>query len=364
MNAITESELKVPFIRRLAPDGTLVGGAPLDIEAGQLRSLYEAMLFARRADERMLKLQRQGRIGTFPPCTGQEAAAVGPVAALQASDWFVGAFRELGGHLLRGVPLLRVLQYYAGWEEGAAYPIEDRNLPISIILASQLPHAVGLAYAMRYQGEDQTAVLAFVGDGGSSEGDFHEALNLAAVWRLPVVFVIQNNGWAISVPRSAQTASRTLAQKALAYGMPGVQVDGNDALATYQVTRDALVRARAGEGPTLIEAVTYRLLMHTTADDPGKYRDPAEVEPWAARDPLTRLRTLLIGRGLLDAAAEQALEQTLKARIDESVRQLEAWRDRSPELPFEHVYGTPDPALVQQREELRQRLQAAEVHHA
>jgi len=351
----------------VAPDGTLASDVPDELlDPQRLRALYDAMLLARRADERMLKLQRQGRIGTFPPCTGQEAAVVGPVAALRDSDWFVGAFRELGGHLLRGVPLLRMLQYYSGWEEGAAYPVEERNLPVAVILASQLPHAVGLAYAMRYRGETDTAVLAFVGDGGTSEGDFHEALNLAAVWRLPVVFVIQNNGWAISVPRSVQSASETLAQKAVAYGMPGVQVDGNDVLATFDATRQALGRARAGEGPTLIEAVTYRLLMHTTADDPTKYREQSEVDAWLERDPLLRVRTLLRRRDLLDDAAEAALETTIKKRIDGAVAALEAWAVRPAELPMGHVYAaeSDDPALIEQRLELRRRLERTGAQHA
>jgi pyruvate dehydrogenase E1 component alpha subunit len=289
----------------------------------------------------MLKLQRQGRIGTFPPCTGQEAAVCGPALAMGERDWLVGSYREIGARLMRGEPLENYLRYYAGYEEGNGTPASLRILPVAVVLASQLPLAVGIAYAMRQQGERDTAVVAFFGDGASSQGDFHEALTFAGVWKVPVVFICQNNGWAISVPRATQTASQTIAQKALAYGFEGIQVDGNDALAMVRATREALARARAGEGPTLIEAVTYRLLMHTTADDPKKYRSADEEQQWWQREPLIRMGSYLRREGLWDDERQARLESEVRERVDAAVRAVESARDARPDAPFDHAYGTP-----------------------
>lgn len=312
-------------------------------------ALYAAMLMARRADERMLKLQRQGRLGTFALGTGQEAATCAPALALGPRDWLATSFRELGARLVRGEPLVQSLRYHNGWEEGSVQPEGSRVLPIQVIVASQMLHAVGLAWASRQQGEPDTAALAFVGDGGTSQGDFYEALNFAGVWKAPVVFVIQNNGWAISFPRARQTAAETLAQKAIAAGIDGIQVDGNDALAMYRATGDALAKAKAGGGATLIEAVTYRMMMHTTADDPGRYRDEAEVEAWKRKDPLVRYRAYLQGRGLLDDAREAAVEEEVRGRIDEAVREMEATPAYAPDGAFDHVYGTDHEDVGRQR---------------
>jgi pyruvate dehydrogenase E1 component alpha subunit len=315
--------------------------------------LYSSMVLARAADARMLKLQRQGRLGTFPPCTGQEASVCGAALAMGERDWLVGSYRELGARLMRGEPLENWLHYYNGYEEGNTAAAELRILPVSVVLGSQLPHAVGIAYAMRRLGERDTAVLAFFGDGASSQGDFHEALNFAAVWKAPVVFVCQNNGWAISVPRAAQTASQTIAQKAIAYGIPGLQVDGNDALAVYRATREALERARAGLGPSLVETVTYRLLMHTTADDPKKYRSADQEAEWWKRDPIPRLRGYLEQRGIWDEPKQQALEEEVRARVEAAVRAMEGIGPVSPDAPLDHLYATAHPTLERQRERIR-----------
>lgn len=332
-----------------------------DLSRDDLVRLYRAMVTAREADQRMLKLQRQGRMGTFPLCTGQEAAVCGPALAMAENDWYVGAYRDLGARLLRGESLVSYLTYWNGYEEGNVPPAGQRLLPTSVIVGAQTLHAVGIAYAAKYRRED-TAVLTLFGDGGTSEGDFHEALNFASVWQVPVVFICQNNGWAISMPRSGQTHSRTIAQKAIAYDMPGVQVDGNDALAMYQASKRALDHARAGGGPTLIEAVTYRLLMHTTADDPTKYRTEAEAQSWWDRDPIPRFRVFLEKRGIWNAELQAALETEIKNEIDAAVRECESRQEYKPDANFDHVFGTSHERIEEQRAEFLENLRRDSRH--
>ncbi len=351
---------QVPFLQVLDEKGKVDPRLDPGLPEEDLVRLYEAMVLAREADQRMLRLQRQGRIGTFGPATGQEAASVGPALAMGPRDWLVPSFREMGAMLMRGIPLSTILLYWGGWEEGNVFPEEARTLPIAVILASQLPHAVGLAYAERYRGGD-AAVVAFFGDGSTSEGDFHEALNFAGAWKAPVVFVCQNNQWAISTPFEKQTAAETIAQKAIAYGVPGIRVDGNDPLATYVAVRDALARARAGEGPTLVEALTYRLMMHTTADDPTKYRDEKQVEPWQRRDPLVRTRLLLEKRKLWDEAREEELRARCRETIDAAVKAYETWKPPRPDVPFDRVYATPPAELEAQRREFLASLPGADA---
>jgi pyruvate dehydrogenase E1 component alpha subunit len=322
----------------------------------ELDRLYRAMVLAREVDDRLLKLQRQGRIGTFPPCTGQEASTCAPTLAMAEKDWFVGSFREMGGRLMRGEPIENAFIYYNGYEEGNTFPGGDRTLPISVIIASQMLHAVGIGYAMKLRSDSDSAVVCFMGDGATSEGDFHEALNFASVWQVPVVFICQNNHWAISVPRRRQTGSRTLAQKAIAYDIAGVQVDGNDPLAMYQATKEALDRAHAGKGATLIEAVTYRMRMHTTADDPNKYRSEDEVQRWEKRDPLTRFRTYLERKGIWGDEQQRQLEAEVKQRIEEAVKAFESRTDFKPDAPFDHVFGTRHAVIEQQRAEFLDNL--------
>ena len=255
--------------------------------------------------------------------------------------------------LWRGWPIEKLLMTFAGQLEGCQPAPEQHDLPITIPVGTQLPHAVGLAYAAQYRGDD-VVVMAYFGDGATSEGDFHEALNFAGVWHVPVVFVCQNNQWAISVPLKKQTHSRTIAQKALAYGLPGLQVDGNDVLAVYAATKEAVDRAREGNGPTLIECVTYRLGVHTTADDPTKYRSEEEVREWERKDPLTRFVEYLRKKNLL----EDGLEQEVDAEIAAAVKRFEAMAPPDVLTMFDHAYAEKPPELLAQREEVASRLRS------
>jgi pyruvate dehydrogenase E1 component alpha subunit len=337
----------------LDSDGLLDAELEPKIAPDDLKRLYRGMVLGRRLDERMLKLQRQGRIGTFAPIKGQEASQIGTVFTLEARDWMVPSFRETAAMLWRGWPIEKILAFYAGRLEGGQPGPEQRDLPVTIPVATQLPHAVGLAYGIQYRGED-SVVMVYFGDGATSEGDFHEAANFAGVWNGPVVFVCQNNQWAISVPLKKQTNSRTIAQKATAYGFPGIQVDGNDVLAVYAASREAVDRARAGDGPTLIECVTYRLGMHTTADDPTKYRSEEEVKAWEQKDPLTRFRVYLEKKKLFDASVDEQVDE----EIAHGVERFEAMPAADPLEMFDHAYAELPPHVAAERAEVAARLRA------
>ena len=340
----------------LTPEGQVVGELP-DLSAEQMISLYRWMVLGRLLSNRMVALQRQGRMGTFGPLDGQEATLVGLAAPLQPKDWLTGSYRELLSYMVKGVPMLSILKYYRGYID-ADLPLEARCLPIQIVLATQVLHAVGLAMAIKYEGQPQVAV-GVCGDGATSEGDFNEALNFAGVFKAPIVFVVQNNGWAISVPRQKQSAAEYLAHRGVGFGIPGYIVDGNDILAVYQVMADCVARARAGEGPTLIEAITYRLGAHTTADDPKKYRSPAEVETWAERDPITRFHKFLLDRNMLTQAGDEQLHEALTVEIQAVVEALEASTPQDPARLFEVVYAEPTPQLQRQHRELLPYLKPA-----
>jgi pyruvate dehydrogenase E1 component alpha subunit len=346
---------EIEHLQILDEEGKLDKTLEPKLKKEELLSLYRAMCYGRAADDRILKLQRQGRIGTCAPAMGQEGTVCGATFALGQKDWFVPSFRENAGVLMRGIPLHRILLYLNGCEEGNDPEKAERTLPTAVIVGAQTLQAVGVAYAMKYK-KEKSAVLCFFGDGASSEGDFHEALNFAAVLQAPVVFLCVNNQWAISLPRVKQTRSKTIAQKALAYGIPGIQVDGNDPLAMYQATREALDRARAGKGPTLIEAVTYRIMMHTTADDAGKYRDEKEVEQWKKKDPIVRFRKYLEGKKLWDAKKEQTLQEELKAEIDKNVHTFESMKDFKPDASFDRVLSTRHEVIEEQRAEFLENL--------
>ena len=351
---------KVEYLSILDEKGQLDAKLDPKLPAELMLKLHRAMLLGRRFDERLLSLQRQGRIGTFAPITGQEASQVGAVAALRASDWMVPSFRETAAEIWRGRTLESVILLFGGYNEGGYVEDERNDLPMSVPVGSQVLHAVGLGWAMKYRGKDDVA-MTFFGDGGTSEGDFHEGLNFAAVYQAPVVFVCQNNQWAISIPRSKQTLSKTIAQKAVAYGMPGIQVDGNDVLAVYAAAKEAVERARSGEGPTLIECVTYRMMMHTTADDPKRYRTDKEVAGWKKRDPITRFQKYLTDQGLLAQDKIDSLEEEIKAEIQAAVERAEQKMSGlgDPLDMFEHAYAEVSPTLQEQREELVQELAAA-----
>ncbi len=330
----------IDYLSILDENGELDTGLEPDITPETHLKMYRAMLLGRKFDERMLDLQRQGRIGTFPPIKGQEASQIGSVALLKDSDWLVPAFRETAAEIMRGRSMESVLLYYNGYNEGTIIPEGQKDLPMAVPVASQILHAVGLGMAAQYRKTDEV-VMTFFGDGATSKGDFHEALNCAAVYQSPVIFVCQNNQWAISVPLAKQTHSKTLAQKALAYGMPGIQVDGNDILAVYAATAEAVERARSGGGPTFIECVTYRIMMHTTADDPKKYRPEEEVELWKKKDPLDRYRKYLQQKGIAAADDLAALEEEVKKQIQEAVEQAERQMQElgDPLEMFNHLYA-------------------------
>ena len=346
-----EPQFAIEYLSVLDADGRLDQALVPLLSDGDLKRLYRAMLLGRRLDERMLRLQRQGRIGTFAPIKGQEASQLGSAFCLGPTDWMVPSFRETAAMVWRGWPIEKLLLFFSGYLEGGQPAPDQHDLPVTIPVATQLPHAVGLAYAAQYRG-DPIVVMVFFGDGATSEGDFHEALNVAGVWQAPVVFVCQNNQWAISVPLKKQTHSRTLAGKALAYGFPGIQVDGNDILAVVAASREAVARARAGGGPTLIECVTYRLGVHTTADDPTRYRSAEELAAWERKDPLTRFTAFVRTRGLL----EEGLERAVEAEIAAAVERFEATPPPDLLRMFDHAYKRPPPELERQRAAMAERL--------
>lgn len=345
-----EPQYRVEYLSILDSDCQLDQELEPELDDDTLKRLFRTMLLARRFDEFQLKLQRQGRLGTFAPVSGQEASQVGAVAALRKEDWVVPSFRELAASLWRGAEPVQILLYNAGYNEGADPGEDSRDLPIAIPVASQIHHAVGLGYAARYHERDDLA-LVFFGDGATSEGDFHEGLNFSCVFATPTIFLCQNNQWAISVPREEQTRSRTLAQKALAYGIPGLQVDGNDVLAVYQAASEAVERARKGEGPTLIECITYRLAAHTTADDPKRYRSEEEEAAWKKCDPLRRFRHYLEGKGLLDDDAVETMEKAIKEELDQAWKSAEARMEElnDPLVMFDYQYAEMPNYLKQQR---------------
>lgn len=325
-----------------------------------LKTLYYYMLLARRLDERMLNLQRQGRLSTFAQSTGHEAISLGAAFAINKSDSFVPYYRELAGMLYRGWPIEKFLLYWNGFEEGAMVPVELNDLPFCVPISSQLLHAVGMGMAMNIKNEKKVVVV-FFGDGAASEGDCHEALNFAGVFNAPVVFVCVNNQYAISVPLSRQMKAKTIVQRAIAYDMPGIRVDGNDIFAVYAAVQEAVSRAKQGGGPTLIEALTYRLTPHTTADDPKRYRADEEVAAWQKREPLLRFRQYMYDNKIIDAEDETKLEEKISVEIKAAVEREETLI-KSPELNdplhiFDYSYAEVPPCVVRQRDELQKYLE-------
>ncbi len=351
---------QVEYLSVLNEDGELDEELEPDLSDDFLLQIHRALLFNRRFDERMLNLQRQGRIGTFAPVKGQEAAEVAAAAVLREEDWLVQSYRDQAAAIWRGQPPESYLLAYGGYYQGNNPDVEVRNLPVSVPVGSQILHAVGLSYGSKYRQKEEV-VLVFFGDGATSEGDFHEGLNFAGVFQTPVIFLCQNNQWAISVPRSRQSRAKTLAQKALAYGVPGLQVDGNDVLAVYAAAKEAAERARAGDGPTLIEALTYRLSLHTTADDPTRYRKDEEVEEWEKRDPIPRFQNYLKDKGILSddelESLQEEIEQDIEAAVEKAEQQMEALDDEALSM-FDHVYAEMPPYLQEQRDSLAAELEA------
>jgi pyruvate dehydrogenase E1 component alpha subunit len=347
--------LKGKMFQMLKPDGTLQPGMNPSTSDQETLSLFKKMIFVRMADQKGLMLQRQGRFGTYAPCWGQEACQVGSAYVLRKGDWIAPAFRELGATIMMGVPLGTFFLYWMGNEIGSHSPEEINVMPVSVPVGSQPLHAVGIGWAAKLKGEKAVA-LTYFGDGATSEGDFHEAMNFAGVFKTPTIFFCQNNQFAISVPRRMQTASATIAQKAIAYGFDGIQVDGNDLFAVMTATKEAVDKARSGGGPTLIEGVTFRFGPHTTADDPTKYRTEAEIEPWRPLDPFVRLRLYLGGKGLWNEKIEQQVTEEAQKEIDGVVERAEAVSPPEPEDIFKYVFAEMTPQLKEQLEYLKTTL--------
>lgn len=344
--------LKGKMFQILKPDGTLQPSGKPPINDQETLTLYQKMLFTRLADQRGLLLQRQGRFGTYAPIWGQEACQIGGVYVLQKGDWVFPAFREIGATLMMGVALKNFMLYWMGNEMGSRAPEGINLMPVSIPVGTHLPHAVGVAWGAKIKG-DKVVTMAYFGDGATSKGDFHEAMNFAGVFKTPTIFFCQNNQFAISVPRSRQTASATIAQKAVAYGLDGIQVDGNDLFAVMMATREAVEKARSGGGATLIEGVTFRFGPHTTADDPTKYRTEKEIEPWRPLDPLVRLRLYLKEKKLWDEGVEQQMTEEAQREIDQAVKDAEAVLPPAPEEMFQFVFAEITPPLKEQLEYLK-----------
>ena len=346
----------------LGPDGQADAARVPNLSPQELLAMFRGMLRIRRLDERMLVMQRQGRVGFYAEARGQEAAVIGPVAATEPGDWIVPSHREGGAALYRGLPVRAYVAQVLGNANDVgkgrqmpvhpAAPRELRFLPMSSCVATQLPQATGIAWAAKIKRE-RTVVLAYLGEGATSAEDFHTGLNFAAVFRAPVVFVCTNNGWAVSTPASAQSGSETFAVKALAYGMPGVRVDGNDIFAVHAAARDAIDRARRGDGPTLIEAVSYRLGAHSSSDDPDRYRSADETAVQERKEPIARFRAWLRAAGHLSEETERGLERDIEAEIRDAI----AAEETVPPPPLgsliEDVYVHPLPALEEQLADLR-----------
>ncbi len=336
-------------IRVLREDGTLVDGAKPDLDDDQTLAALRLMMLARAFDNKCFSLQRQGKLGTFAPLGAQEASVLGPALALEPErDWVVVQYREMPAQLRQGMTLERLALYRRGHPLGLQPP-EGANLTVhQVSLAAQLPHAVGLAWGSKLQGKD-TVVMTYFGDGASSEGDFHEACNLAGVVKAPVIFVLQNNCWAISTPREIQSATSDLASRAPAYGFPGFAVDGNDLFALHGVAREAVARARAGEGPTLIESRTYRTSPHTTVDDPTRYVDPRALERWKKRDPIERVQKYLRRKKKWSKRIAERWEAEIAAEVDDAFVRSESHGPPQAGAVFEHIFAELTPLLRRQR---------------
>lgn len=349
---------QLPMLRVMDDEGRVPKKLDPRLDPAVLLRMYRAMGMIRRLDERMLLLQRQGRIGFWGPTKGQEGATIGSCAAFEDRDWILPALREAGAALYRGFPLADMVAQCIG---NAADRAKGRQMPchytfreqhyvaMSSVIGTQILHAVGVAMAAKIKG-DPVVAAGYLGDGATSSTDFHVAMNFAAVNKAPCVLICQNNQWAISVPLSQQTASKTIAEKARAYGMEGVRVDGNDVLAVYTATKRAVDKARAGGGPTFLELVTYRVLGHSSSDDPTRYRDAAEVSWWERRDPIARMRRYLESVDLWSAAREEELDGEVAAAVSEAIRRAEAAPPVDPRSIVDDVYALVTPQLKEQRD--------------
>jgi pyruvate dehydrogenase E1 component alpha subunit len=345
----TVAEFKIHYRQILGPVGNVVAPLPqFAKDTAEVLRMYRAMTLVRVFDAKAVNLQRTGQLGTYPSSLGHEAAHVGVGAAMRPEDVLAPVYREFGTQLWRGVTMTEILSYWGGDERGNDFAVPRQDFAWCVPIATQTLHAAGAAMAFKVRKEPRCA-LAYIGDGGTSEGAFYEALNLAGSRALPVVFVIVNNGWAISVPTKAQTAAKTLAQKAVAAGIPGMQVDGNDVFAVREAVGEALEAARRGAGPSLIEALTYRLSDHTTADDASRYRSGQEVKDAWSVEPMIRIRAFLVDAGVWDAAKEQALLEECAIKVDAAVIEYLGKAKPSTDAMFEHLFAAVPAHLREQR---------------
>lgn len=349
MGLHTNIDGRIELVRFLTPDGAPCEAAPLPVSDEALLVLYRAMTRTRMFDGKAIALQRTGQLGTFASALGQEAVGVGVASAMEPRDVLVPSYRDHGAQFMRGMRMMECLLYWGGDERGSDFAGPRHDFPNCVPVATQVAHAVGAAYAFALRKEDRVAVT-FIGDGGTSNGAFYEALNMAGVWNSPVVIVINNNGWAISTPRSLESAATTLAQKGVAAGVACQQVDGNDVVAVHEAARCAIAKARAGEGPTLIEALTYRLGDHTTADDATRYRDPEVVQREWTREPIARLRTYLLGKGVWSKEQETALLKECAEEVEGAVADYLGTPVAASDAMFEYLYAELPQSLQAQRE--------------
>lgn len=347
----TVAEFAIKYCQFLDAAGNLASDAPplLASDAGELLKMYRFMTLVRTFDTKAVNLQRTGKLGTYASCLGHEATHVGAAAAMHQDDVLIPVYREFGSQIWRGVKMSTILTFWGGDESGCDYTAAREDFPWCVPIATQMLHGAGVAMAMKIKGEKRCSVT-FIGDGGTSEGAFYEAINLAGARALPAVFIVVNNGWAISMPIDQQTATKTLAQKAIAAGIPGVQVDGNDAIAVRHIVGEAVQKARRGDGPTLIEALTYRLSDHTTADDASRYRDQVEVKEAWAKEPLLRLRAYLTSTlKVWDETREEALKAECAREVEAAVDQYLSGPKPSTDAMFDYLFANPPKELLEQR---------------
>ena len=342
---------EVPYLQVLDESGVADSTLMPRLTDNQIKRLYELMVFSRVFDDKCLKLQRQGRMGTYASILGQEASQIGSALPLTGKDWVFPSFREAGSLITMGVPLKLIMMYWAGDERGHHYPEKYNVFTTSIPVGSHVPHASGLAWAAKIK-RDNIVALTYFGDGATSEGEFHEGMNFAGVFNLPVIFVCQNNQWAISTSVERQTAAKTLAQKAFAYGFEGIRVDGNDVFAVYSATKDAIEKAKIGKGPTLIECLTYRIGDHTTADDASRYRKKEEVEAWKRKDPIERLRKFMITKKLWTKKYDERVKRSAEREIGEAVKDMETVTKPRVEDVFDYMYKELPESLKNQKKKL------------
>jgi pyruvate dehydrogenase E1 component alpha subunit len=349
------AEFQIRHRQCLDTTGALIGNPPgFAHDAGTMIALYRAMTLTRIFDAKSIALQRTGQLGTYPSCAGQEAVGVGYASAMLPEDVMFITYREQAAQIWRGVTLTELLQFWGGDERGSDYSGPREDFPVAVTIAGHAPHAVGVATAFKLRHERRVAVCA-LGDGASSKGDFYESVNLAGVWQLPVVFLVINNHWAISMPREQQTACETLAQKGIAGGVPAIQVDGNDVIAVRAAMDEAMARARNGDGASVIEALTYRMGDHTTADDASRYRRGELVSAAWKLDPLARLRTYLANQDWWTKADEEQLIAECRQKVDQAVTEYLAIPPPRPESMFDHLFETLPASLEWQRDKMARR---------